>query len=82
MRRVIAVIALLFFCGCVIDLHGNGEFGFRSTSQWAFYHATEKADETQSSRSELSSQPLLDYIAEIDAAEVGSNGVATDFDDG
>jgi len=57
------LLGLLGLTGCVVELHGNGEVGFKQATTWSFYHATQIEDEKQVSKSELTSQPLLDYLA-------------------
>ena len=62
----IGVISLLG-TGCVVQAQGNQEFGFRQSTSWGFYSETEVSDESQKARSEVSSQPLLDWLASTPA---------------
>jgi len=70
---ILSLVGLLgLIGGCVIDLHGNGEVGFKQATSWGFYHTTQIEDEKQHATSEIKSQPLLDYIAK-DKAETPAN---------
>jgi len=80
-RMVIVVLSLLvvWLCsGCSIDLIGEGEFGFRQSTQWALYHEAQPTIERMS-KSEIHSQPLEEWFdARLEGpAEVNTTGVPT-----
>lgn len=63
---IIGLSSFGFTCiaSCTINMHGNGEAGFRQSTSWGFYHETE-LDENGIPQSSISveSKPLLDYLA-------------------
>lgn len=60
---------------CINTLHGNGEVGFRTSSSYAFYHETEKADETQTSTYDLRLPTIESYLFECPAdPDANTNG--------
>lgn len=63
--------------GCSILLDGNGEFGFKQSTSWGFYHETEKNDADDNSKAELEAQAILDYVLP-DKDATAPTGAGTD----
>lgn len=48
--------------GCTITLKGEGEFGFRQSTEWAFYHEVNQDESEGTSTSNIDSPPFIEWL--------------------